>query len=348
VAAPALARSWAAVADVTVVRGGALGDFVVALPALRALAGPARRLHLVGNAEAALALAPELFASVASIDDPAWAGLFDDAVALPEPRGAAVALLRAHAEPAARLRAAGWAPILDAPSFPGPSSDEHVAAHLLRMVAPAGHPGHLRSNTSGPRGAGSRSRFGHPGHPGHLPGHDSHTVGRLIDVAPDPRPRPYAVLHPGSGSPRKNWPAARFAEVARRAERAGLAPLILRGAADQAPAAALAGAGGWPVASGLGLRDLAGLLAGASLYVGNDSGVSHVAGAVGAPTVAVFGPTRALRWRPLGRLVAAVEPPSRCQRCRAAEERPVECGCLATVEVDAVLLAARRLTGLAL
>jgi heptosyltransferase-3 len=326
VSAPALARPWAAVADVTVVRGGALGDFVVALPALRALAGPARRLHLVGNAEAALALAPELFASVASIDDPAWAGLFDDAVALPEPRGAAVALLRAHAEPAARLRAAGWAPILDAPSFPGPSSDEHVAAHLLRMVAPAGH----------------------SGHPGHLPGHDSHTVGRLIDVAPDPRPRPYAVLHPGSGSPRKNWPAARFAEVARRAERAGLAPLILRGAADQAPAAALAGAGGWPVASGLGLRDLAGLLAGASLYVGNDSGVSHVAGAVGAPTVAVFGPTRALRWRPLGRLVAAVEPPSRCQRCRAAEERPVECGCLATVEVDAVLLAARRLTGLAL
>jgi heptosyltransferase-3 len=344
VAAPALAQRWAAVADVTIVRGGALGDFVVALPALRALAGPGRRLHLVGNAPAARALAPELFASVASIDDRAWGGLFDDALALPEPRGAAVALLRAYAGPAARLRAAGWEPILDAPSFPSPGSDEHVAEYLLRRVWPAGHPRTPRE-VSGAPAAAIRTRSGHLGH---LPGHESRADGRLIDIPPSPQPRPYAVFHPGSGSPRKNWPAARFAEVVRRVERAGLAPLIACGAADEDSAEALAGAGGWPVAFGLGLRDLAGLLAGASLYVGNDSGVSHVAGAVGAPTVAVFGPTRALRWRPLGQHVVTVEPPDRCDRCRVAEERPAECDCLATVEVEAVLLAARRLTGLAL
>jgi ADP-heptose:LPS heptosyltransferase len=153
----------------------------------------------------------------------------------------------------------------------------------------------------------------------------------------------YALIHPGSGSSRKNWPVARFAEVARRIERAGARPLVLAGPAEGTAAAALAAAGGWPTVNCPPLEELAGLLEGAALYLGNDSGVSHLAGAVGAPTVAVFGPTRALRWRPLGPRVAAVEPTARCPLCTAAEERPAACDCLALVDVDAVVAAARSL-----
>ena len=336
-AAPALTRSWATVADVTVIRGGALGDFVVALPALRSLASPDRRLHLVGNATAARALAPELFTSVTSLDDPTWAGLFDAAAPLPDARGGAIALLRGHADAAARLRDRGYEPVLGAPSFPAADSGDHVATHLLRAAAP-GHPD--TSDTSPTRpGSPIRSRFGHLGHLGHLPG----CVTPLIRVEPAHRPRPYAVIHPGSGSRRKNWPADRFAELARRAERAGLEPLILAGPAEEDVVI-----GDRPVVRGLGLRELAELLAGAALYVGNDSGVSHVAGAVGAPTVAVFGSTRAQRWRPLGPRVVAVEPPRRCQRCSAAEERPVDCACLLAVDVEAVARAASQLAGLSL
>src|SRR5207249_2904287 len=65
------------------------------------------------------------------------------------------------------------------------------------------------------------------------------------------------------------------------------------------PALGAAEVRGWP------LVDLAALLARAALYLGNDSGVSHLAGAVGAAGVVLFGPTEGRRWRPLaGRLVA--------------------------------------------
>jgi ADP-heptose:LPS heptosyltransferase len=330
------ASGWTDVADLTAVRAGALGDFVVTLPALRALAGPGRRLRLVGNAAAARALAPELFEEVGSIDQARWAGLFDDAASAPLARGAAVVLLQRHAEAAARLRRAGWEPLLGAAPYPAPESGQHVGEYLLRAVEPA---------------AIGLDRPGEGGRP--------LAVGRL--VAPRPGARraaaerlrrlgvggAYAAIHPGSGSRRKNWPPERFAEVARRIERAGARPLVLAGPADREAAAALAGAGRWPVVGELLLEELVGVLAGAALYVGNDSGVSHVAGAVGTPTVVVFGPTRALRWRPLGPRVEAVEPTARCALCAVAEQRPAACDCIERIEVEAVIEAAGRIAGAA-
>jgi ADP-heptose:LPS heptosyltransferase len=54
------------------------------------------------------------------------------------------------------------------------------------------------------------------------------------------------------------------------------------------------------VATGVELRDAAALIASAPWYVGNDSGISHLAGLLGRHGVVLFGPTRAARWRPLG------------------------------------------------
>ncbi|HEX8731781.1 MAG TPA: glycosyltransferase family 9 protein, partial [Ktedonobacterales bacterium] len=128
--------------------------------------------------------------------------------------------------------------------------------------------------------------------------------------------RRVVALHPGSGSPAKRWPAERFAEVSRLARDAGYQPLLLAGEADaQALAetqAALARLGGAAVAArGLALATVAALLARCAGYIGCDSGVSHLAGLVGAPTVAIFGPTAPARWAPLGPRVRTAQAPDR-------------------------------------
>lgn len=116
----------------------------------------------------------------------------------------------------------------------------------------------------------------------------------------------YAVLHPGSGSLRKNWPAERFAQLG--AELAGRVRVVFTfGEADDAAATVVARA--CPQAVMVRqppLRELAAILAGARLYVGNDSGVTHLACAAGIPglrpprRLALFGPTGPGGWAPRG------------------------------------------------
>ena len=99
-----------------------------------------------------------------------------------------------------------------------------------------------------------------------------------------------AILHPFSGSPRKNWPLERFRTLARGLERV-MRVEWCRGPEDPE----LAGA------SVIGdLYQLACHLAQASLYIGNDSGITHLAAAVGAPVLALFGPTDPSVWAPRG------------------------------------------------
>jgi heptosyltransferase III len=114
--------------------------------------------------------------------------------------------------------------------------------------------------------------------------------------------RPVIVMHPGAGGTAKQWPIDGFATVARDV-RGGkpLALVVHEGPADGEAAAALLAVLG-PTAIHLReptLEALTGVLACAALYLGNDSGVSHLAAAVGAPSVVLF--TRGLLgWRPWG------------------------------------------------
>jgi ADP-heptose:LPS heptosyltransferase len=110
-------------------------------------------------------------------------------------------------------------------------------------------------------------------------------------------PPRFLALHPGSGSPRKNWPAEHFVALARRV-RPGQRWLVALGPADVALAGPFRREAACMIAEGLPLRALGALLADAGLFVGNDSGVSHLAAAWGAPTVALFGPTDARVWAP--------------------------------------------------
>jgi len=118
----------------------------------------------------------------------------------------------------------------------------------------------------------------------------------------------FLALHPGSGSATKNWPAERFLGLAKwlAGERSWL---LVEGPADAREAATLRGDPRAVTASGLPVRVLGALLAQAGLYVGNDSGVTHLAAAVGAPTLALFGPTDPAVWSPVGRHVAVARSP---------------------------------------
>ncbi|HEY9139548.1 MAG TPA: glycosyltransferase family 9 protein [Bryobacteraceae bacterium] len=100
----------------------------------------------------------------------------------------------------------------------------------------------------------------------------------------------FAVIHPFSGSPRKNWPLEKFRLLARGLERT--MPVRWCAGAEDPP---LDGAQRFD-----DLYELACWLAQASLYIGNDSGITHLAAAVETPVLAIFGPTDPAVWAPRG------------------------------------------------
>jgi len=123
----------------------------------------------------------------------------------------------------------------------------------------------------------------------------------------------FAVIHPFSGSARKNWALERFREVA--------AQLAIPVRWCAGPEEALEDAMRFE-----NLYELADWLAGARIYIGNDSGITHLAAAVGTPVVAIFGQTDPAVWAPRGERVVVVSGEN-----------------LDKIEVDQVLEAARRL-----
>ncbi len=136
---------------------------------------------------------------------------------------------------------------------------------------------------------------------------DRRAAERFLEGIVGPR---LAAVHPGSGGPRKNWPPEKFAVVAKWLMDSRSAPLlVVAGEADAEAAAALerllAGRS-FHWVRGLRLPELAAVLQRCAVYVGNDSGITHLAAAVGAPTVAVFGPHSSPLWKPVGEHVRVV------------------------------------------
>ena len=121
---------------------------------------------------------------------------------------------------------------------------------------------------------------------------------------------PLVAVHPGSGSEKKNWPVEKFAAVGRwLVDELAVQLIVVQGEADEQVAGVLQKAlVPRPVrlAKGLKLTELAGVLARCELFLGNDSGVTHLAAAVGTPTIAVFGAVSPTIWEPRGDRVRVV------------------------------------------
>lgn len=134
------------------------------------------------------------------------------------------------------------------------------------------------------------------------------------------------ALHPGAGKRQNTWPADRFAGLARRASAEGRHVLVLHGPADgealglfAAPGAGGTGKGAIVVAPACAVGVAAALLQAADRFVCNDTGIMHVAGAVGVPTLALFGPTDPARWKPPGDTVVALRSAERRDDGRGVE-----------------------------
>ncbi len=121
------------------------------------------------------------------------------------------------------------------------------------------------------------------------------------------------LLHPGSGGRAKCWPAERFLTLAHRLASADIAVEIILGEVelDRWPCGDIAAfTAAFAVHLHPSLCELADRLAAARAYIGNDSGVSHLAGEMGIPSLVLFGPSPADVWRPLGPQVQVAQAPA--------------------------------------
>jgi heptosyltransferase II len=154
---------------------------------------------------------------------------------------------------------------------------------------------------------------------------------------------PYAVLAPGAAyGPAKRWPAERFTQTGRRMAAKGWRLFACGGGNERAACDEVAdGCGAVSLAGRTSLPAMAALCAGAHAVVSNDSGMGHLAGAVGATTVVVFGSTSAAWTAPLGARVAVAQRPPVCAPCFARTCR-IGYRCLEAVTVGEVIAALER------
>ena len=327
------------------IRGGALGDVLLGIPAWRALRDASAGAPLVVSVpgavaalvQAALTDDPTRPVTVIGSDDPAvaWTHGSDQAqVSHDIPDWAAVDVAvtwtRGHRDVAHRLLGAGVGRVVAADPFPPAESGLHAADWLSATLEQVG--------IAVPHGWDEAPWLRVP---------EPQSVGRAESGS-----RPVAVVHPGSGSRRKWWPTDRWRATIDALVTAGWAVRVLEGDADGAAVAAIfAGASvpdAWSgvvtVVRGERLGAVAARLAGASAVIANDSGIAHLAAGLGAPVVAVFGPTDPATWRPRGPRVVVVGGTPGATWPHASSVPPE--GTISWPEVDEVLGAVSRVSSL--
>lgn len=281
-----------------VLRGGAIGDFILTLPVLQALREqwPDSYIEIVGYPHiATLALAARLADRVESLDRAGMARFFTPTPTFTEEQAAHVrsfdvVFTYLHDPTEAvrdNLRSAGAQMVV----YGSPIVTEgHAVDHLLKP---------LESLAIYAKGATPCLRL----HPEHLQRGREWLTNHGLTATP-------VALHPGSGSPQKNWAAESFLEIARSLAARGQSPFFILGEADTVAGAIIAEQ--LPEISVLKdatLLEVAAVLANCAAYLGHDSGITHIAAAVGIPVVALFGPTDPERWGPRGARVQIIRAP---------------------------------------
>lgn len=152
----------------------------------------------------------------------------------------------------------------------------------------------------------------------------------------------YAVIHPGSGAPVKEWPVHRWRAVANALSAKGLS-VVVTGSTSEVELAGRVATGLPGVASIAGetaLQPLAAVLGGATLVLGCDSGPLHLAVATGVPTIHLFGPSDPARYGAWGdpRKHRVVRAGWSCPRCGdLGLDRGPGCGCMLAIRAAAVV-----------
>ncbi|MGI8824427.1 MAG: glycosyltransferase family 9 protein [Chloroflexota bacterium] len=162
-----------------------------------------------------------------------------------------------------------------------------------------------------------------------------------------PRNRLRIGIHPGSRASSRRWPPERFAAVADHFARRHRAIIVLTGGRDDQETCRAVETNMWSVAVNLAgktsLGGLAAVVERLDLFVSNDTGPAHIAGAVDTPSVRIFGPADPERWAPLNQdWHRVVRRPVACSPCSHVE-CPIDHRCMLWISTDTVVRASEEL-----
>lgn len=258
---------------VLVIRGGAIGDFILTLPALRMLRDTIAGCHLevIGYpAIAGLAQAAGLADAVGSLEHRTMAPLFAKNAPIDE-------TLAEH------LRSFNLVvSFLYDPDGLFRASLERVGVKTLIECSPRVKPDGPHASHQLAQGLEKIAMFLE----------DGHLRRAHFERHPDGKRR--VAIHPGSGSPKKNWPLERWLRVAEEITDAEV--VFVTGEAEEERGMQLpADFTRWHA---LPLPELARRLGTCAAFLGHDSGISHLAAACGVPSLLLFGPTDPAVWAP--------------------------------------------------
>lgn len=273
------------------IRGGALGDFILTLPVLAAL-----RIHFPGNRievlaypqVAGLAVGAGLADGVRAIDsrplagffarggdlDPGLSGYFSGFHLVVSYLYDPDLIFRTNF---ARVSKSGF---IQGPHRPDETTTDHASRQLLRPLE-------------------------------QIAVFDADTVPRLMRSSPPSSETRCLAVHPGSGSDRKNWPEAKWSELlGNLSGQEALRFLLVGGEAEGGRLERLAGAipsGRVEVMRSRPLTEVADRLRTCIGFLGHDSGITHLAAAVGLPGVILWGSSQVATWHPLQERMDLIE-----------------------------------------
>ena len=286
-----------------VVNQGALGDFILSLPAVEAIhnAFPRARFTFLGNPSTLeIIRARPYLGTVLDCHSSQWAPLYMERGRIVcESFGISPPLtgIFVFGRPSSQILSENLAAILQAPShridpFPDHGNDLSVPEYQCRQLTALGVPAL-------------------PPPPSVIAPtpEDGIEAAALVEHLPEPEQR-LVLIHPGSGGREKIWaPAGWITLIRGLLEQPGLRLGLIRGPADDEILRRLhQGLDLSPLIPfhNLRLGLLAGIMRHAALFIGNDSGITHLAAACGVPTIALFGPTDPRIWSPRGPAVQVI------------------------------------------
>jgi len=336
-------RKTPGVQSILVIHQGALGDFILALPALETLrkAFPQAKSVMMGYPRILELVENRFYAEeILSIDQKGMATFFVREGSLDftlsqffKTFDLIVVFGKDGEGPVIKnLKRVCQGRILQINSFPPWDEKIHLTDHLLKQFTQHGFP----ASESIPRL--------------HLKESDrewAKNFWKRKGVALEERSK-VIILHPGSGSKKKVWPLERFLNLAQYLqEHLSSKILVVLGPAEGSEVEkAFEGMGPteFILAKGLTLLQLASVMEGCWFFIGNDSGISHMAAALGLPTIVIFGPTDKNVWSPKGEKTFVVQRGVHCSPC--PQERFFQCKdieCLKGIEMEEVLKGLERI-----
>jgi ADP-heptose:LPS heptosyltransferase len=304
------------------VHSGGIGDLLLALPALRAFryAFPDASLELMGFPERLSLIAHDLGAhSIHSIDQSGMAYFYGEGGSLPSRLAdffssfsTALVLGQSGAKTLSEnLKRAGLKRVIHLPSFPQEGGRIHISDFLVQSLRPFGIEGLEVSRTL------------------RLPKEAISFAEMFLKEFGWKKERRIMAIHPGSGSRAKNWSPENFAHVADWVGERAEVLLISGPSEDGLEEARRRLRMAKPrIAENLPLLHLAAILKNCTAFLGNDSGITHLAAQLGIPTVAIFGPTNPAVWGPRGPNVEIIGGREFYASCLPQERNACEGSCL--------------------